>query len=105
MATPTETGQIRPGTTHNPESEILYNYPEDFPIPQSGFRYGKILHCLFERADAVLELMNPDSVVSDSYNDNAFWIIRSFLEQGVKIANQLDAEEAHKEIETREVAA
>ncbi len=93
MSTPTKTGQIRPDNTHQPAQKQLFYYPEDIPMPENGFSYGQILHCLFERADTVLEIMNPDSTVSDKYTVNAFWTIRGFLEQGMKIADRLNEEE------------
>jgi len=73
------------GKTSN--TDILYNYPEDFPIPDGGFDHWDILSDLLDRARGVLRAVINDCGAGDTA---AIRAVEGMMIQGLHVVGQLE---------------
>lgn len=100
-----------PATNHNPpagqstateppDHEILYNYPEDFPIPENGFEPWDILSTLLHRARGISQFLVNEC---DDYHSDAAGAIYGILDQGIKITCLMERKNLERAIKEQEV--
>lgn len=90
MATPTtnHTPPVRPNSAgESPAPEILYHYPEEFPIPEHGFEPWDILSTLLCRARGVSQFLVNEC---HDYHSDAAGAIYGMLDQGIKIVGLME---------------
>lgn len=86
--------------TELPTPEILYNYPEDFPIPENGFEPCDILLTLLCRAKGVSQLLVDKR---HDYHSDAAGAICGMLDQGIGIVGLMERKNLERATTEQEV--